>query len=154
MSVATRAFRNLLEQYSNSQAVVHFCQGLADKEAGHHVCIHEQKSIKEALNGVKWYQYVHQSMYGDNRKDSQKPEYEDPVGVYSSLNGQTGEWLRLPALLPSWQTFKMRLDLVLLVILVTLNSLKGSLSQFAAFLSPLIRLPVVMKETKSDCHAN
>ena len=83
MSLATRAFRDLPEQYSNSQAVVRFCQGLADKEAGHHVCIREPKSIEEALNGVKWYQYVHQSMYGDNRKDSQIPEYEDPVGVYS-----------------------------------------------------------------------
>ena len=58
-----------------------FCQGLAYKEAGHHVCIREPKSIEEALNGVKWYQYVHQSMYGDNSKDSQIPEYEDPVGI-------------------------------------------------------------------------
>lgn len=83
MSLATRAFRDLPEQYSNSQAVVRFCQGLADKEAGHHVCIREPKSIEEALNGVKWYQYVHQSMYGENRKDSQIPEYEDPVSVYN-----------------------------------------------------------------------
>ena len=47
------------------------------------MCICEPKLIEEALNGVKWYQYVHQSMNGDNRKDSQIPEYEDPIGVYS-----------------------------------------------------------------------
>ena len=53
MTLATRAFRDLPEQYSNSQAVVPFCQGLADKEAGHHVCMHEPRLIEEALNGVK-----------------------------------------------------------------------------------------------------
>ena len=33
----------------------------------------EPKSIEQAMNGVKWFQYVHQSMYSDNRRDSQIP---------------------------------------------------------------------------------
>ena len=82
MTLATRAFKDLPEHYSNSQAVVRFCQGLTDKEAGHHVCIQEPKSIEQALNGIKWYQYVHQSMYTGTRRDSQSHEYDEPANIY------------------------------------------------------------------------
>ena len=82
MTLATRAFKDLPEHYSNSQAVVRFCQGLTDKEAGHHVCIQEPKSMEQALNGIKWYQYVHQSMYTGTRRDSQSQEYDEPVNIY------------------------------------------------------------------------
>ena len=80
MILATRAFKDLPEHYSNSQAVVRFCQGLTDKEAGHHVCIQELKSMEQALNGIKWYQYVHQSMYTGTRRDSQS--HDEPANIY------------------------------------------------------------------------
>ena len=82
MTLATRAFKDLPEHYSNSQAVVRFCQGLTDKEAGHHVCIQEPKSMEQALNGIKWYQYVHQSMYTGTNRDSQSHEYDEPANIY------------------------------------------------------------------------
>ena len=82
MTLATRAFKDLPEHYSNSQAVVRFCQGLTDKEAGHHVCIQEPKSMEQALNGIKWYQYVHQSMYTGTHRDSQSREYDEPANIY------------------------------------------------------------------------
>ena len=82
LTLATRAFKGLPEHYSNSQAVVRFCQGLTDKEAGHHVCIQEPKSMEQALNGIKWYQYVHQSMYTGTRRDSQSHEYDEPANIY------------------------------------------------------------------------
>ena len=82
MTLATRAFKDLPEHYSNSQAVVRFCQGLTDKEAGHHVCIQEPKSMEQALNGIKWYQYVHQSIYTGTRRDSQSHEYDGPANIY------------------------------------------------------------------------
>ena len=59
-----------------------FCQGLSDKEAGHHVCIQEPKSMEQALNGIKWYQYVHQSMYTGTRRDGQSHEYDEPANIY------------------------------------------------------------------------
>ena len=82
MTLATRAFKDLPEHYSNSQAVVRFCQGLTDKEARHHVCIQEPKSMEQALNGIKWYQYVHQSMYTGTHRDSQSHEYDEPANIY------------------------------------------------------------------------
>ena len=82
MTLATRAFKDLPEHFSNSQAVVRFCQGLTDKEAGHHVCIQEPKSMEQALNGIKWYQYVHQSMYHENRRDCQSHDNDEPASIY------------------------------------------------------------------------
>ena len=82
MTLTTRAFKDLPEHYSNSLDVVRFCQGLTDKEAGHHVCMQEPKSMEQALNGIKWYQYVHQSMYTENRRDRQSHEYDDAASIY------------------------------------------------------------------------
>ena len=82
MTLASPAFKDLPEHYSNSQAVVRFCQGLTDKEAGHHVCIQEPKSMEQALNGIKWYQYVHQPMYTGTSRDSQSHEYDEPANIY------------------------------------------------------------------------
>ena len=81
MTLATHTFKDLPEHYSNSQAV-RFCQGLTYKEAGHHVCMQEPKSIEQALNGIKWYQYVHQSMYTETRRDPQSHKYDEPANIY------------------------------------------------------------------------
>ena len=91
MTLATRAFKDLPEQYSNSQAVVRFCQGLTDKEASHHVCMQEPKSMEQALNGIKWYQYVHQSIYTENRRDGQSHEYDEPANIYQVSETPTRE---------------------------------------------------------------
>ena len=112
MTLATRAFKDLPEHYSNSQAVVRFCQGLTDKEAGHHVCIQEPKSMEQALNGIKWYQYVHQSMYTGTRRDSQSHQYDEPANIYQVSETPTrGERsLSLPHL--SWLTSKKKLEIL------------------------------------------
>ena len=33
--------------------------------------------MEQALNGIKWYRYVHQSMYTENGRDRQSHEYDD-----------------------------------------------------------------------------
>ena len=38
--------------------------------------------MEQALNGIKWYQYVHQSMYTENRRDRQSHEYDDAASIY------------------------------------------------------------------------
>ena len=43
---------------------------LTEKEGGHHVYMQEPKSLK-------WNQYVHQSMYCENHRDCQIPEYDE-----------------------------------------------------------------------------
>ena len=86
-TLATRAFREVPEQFANKQTIIRFCQGLIDKEAGHQVGTKDPKSTEEAMNSVKWYQYVHQSMYTDNHPDSRSIEYEDPVTVYKVGRG-------------------------------------------------------------------
>ena len=89
MTLATRTLKDLPEHYSNSQAVVRFYQGLTDKEASHHVCMQEPKSMEQALNGIKWYQYVHQSMYTENLRDRQSHEYIEPANIYQVFETST-----------------------------------------------------------------
>ena len=38
--------------------------------------------MEQALNGIKWYQYVHQSMYTGTHRDSQSQEYDEPANIY------------------------------------------------------------------------
>ena len=69
MTLATKAFRDLPEDYANEQAVLRICQGLADPKAGHHICMCKPKTVDDALNGIKWFQYVHQSGRGETENN-------------------------------------------------------------------------------------
>ena len=84
MTLATKAFRDLAEEYANEQAVLRICQGLADRKAGHHICMCKPKTVDDALNGIKWFQYVHQSGRSET-ENSQVPGYEY-TGIYNESN--------------------------------------------------------------------
>lgn len=83
LTLASRAFKELPEKYSNQQAVSKFCQGLQDKEAGQYVCMAEPKSIEEAINKIRRYQQVHQSIYGKGRGAGRKDRPESVFAVTS-----------------------------------------------------------------------
>ena len=88
MTLATKAFRDLPEEYANEQAVLRICQGLADRKAGHHICMCKPKTVDDALNCIKWFQYVHQSGRSET-ENSQVPGYEY-TGIYNVSNvGET-----------------------------------------------------------------
>ena len=64
LSLATRAFRDLPEKHMYQQAVLRFCQGAADKEAGSYASNIRPKNIKEAIDKMWWHQHNHQAIYG------------------------------------------------------------------------------------------
>ena len=64
LTLSTRAFKNLPEKYATQQAVVRFCQGLYDKAAAQDASIKRHQTIEEAMDHVKWFQHVHQAVYG------------------------------------------------------------------------------------------
>ena len=45
--------------------------------------------MEQALNGIRWYQYVHQSMYSENGRDRQSHKYDEPASIYSVLETST-----------------------------------------------------------------
>jgi hypothetical protein len=64
LSLATRAFRELPEKHMHQQAMVRFCQGAADKEAGSCAFNIQPKNIEEAIDKLRWHQHSHQAIYG------------------------------------------------------------------------------------------
>ncbi len=87
LTMAMVDFRDLPEYYSNQQAVIRFCQGLLDKDAGQHVCMSKPHTVDHAMDDVRWFQHVHQAVQGkSNRRDKDKRnrEYEGPKCVCGS----------------------------------------------------------------------
>ena len=84
LTLASKAFKELPEKHSNQQAVIRFCQGLLDKEAGQHVCTLKPCSVEDAIDKVRWYQHVHQAIYGKSRsKRCTRDHEEKAANVYS-----------------------------------------------------------------------
>ncbi len=64
LSLATRAFRELPETHMYQQAVVRFCQGAADKEAGSYASNTRPSTMDDAIDKMRWHQHNHQAIYG------------------------------------------------------------------------------------------
>lgn len=65
LTLATPAFRGFHdEKYCRQEAISRFCQGCSDREAGKHACLERPKSMEEALNLVKHYQYITEAVEG------------------------------------------------------------------------------------------
>ena len=78
MALASKAFRHLPENYGSQQATIRFCQGLLDKEAWQHVCVHGPKSMEEAINNVRWFEHVHHDVYGNMAMTESRTAFQDP----------------------------------------------------------------------------
>ena len=75
LTLATKAFKMLPEHYSSKQAVIRFCEGLLDREAGLRVGMDKPANMEQAINSIRWYQHLQQSVYGkSNKRDQRKQE--------------------------------------------------------------------------------
>ena len=76
LTLATKAFKMLPEHYSSKQAVIRFCEGLLDREAGLRVGMDKPANIEQAINSIRWYQHLQQSVYGKSSKRDQRKQEE------------------------------------------------------------------------------
>ncbi|CAG2211223.1 unnamed protein product [Mytilus edulis] len=53
LSLATQSFKDLSEEYMTKQAVMKFCQGCNDPEAGQHACGFKPVSVENAIDIIK-----------------------------------------------------------------------------------------------------
>ena len=67
-TLANKAFKGLSERHIINQAIVRFCQGCQDKEAGQVACNTRPKTMNKTLEQVRWYQYTYQAIYGQGKK--------------------------------------------------------------------------------------
>ncbi|VDI54997.1 Hypothetical predicted protein [Mytilus galloprovincialis] len=70
LSLATRAFRNLPEEYMYEQAVMRLCQGIENKQLGVQISNLQPQSIEEAIDKIRLFQHNTQAIYGKpNRRE-------------------------------------------------------------------------------------
>ena len=91
LTLANKALKTLPEKHMNNQAVVKFCQGCIDKEAGHAACNARPKTMDKAKDHIRWYQYTHQAIYRSNRntKDARKSSGIDCDRVARTVVGRS-----------------------------------------------------------------
>jgi hypothetical protein len=75
--LAVRAFKGLPVSFIEEQVISRFCQGLLDKDAGHHVCMQSPSSVQGAIQIVRKYQQVYKAMHGKARRDTRRRDDEN-----------------------------------------------------------------------------
>ncbi|XP_060590295.1 uncharacterized protein LOC132745399 [Ruditapes philippinarum] len=88
LTLATKAFREVPDKYANQQAITRFCSGLYDKPSAQNACVQRHKTMEGAIDYVKWYQHVHQAVYGKSKPT--RFTREDPPHVYETSAVQQG----------------------------------------------------------------
>ena len=67
--LAMKAYRDLPEEYSEKQAILRFCLGCINKEAGEAVANKRPASMAEAIDCVKWAVHTHTAIHGRSRRE-------------------------------------------------------------------------------------
>lgn len=62
LTLGSKAFKGLPDSYAEEQVIDRFCLGLPDKEAGEHVALKETGTIQQAIQAVRKYQRVHNTI--------------------------------------------------------------------------------------------
>ena len=84
LSLATRVFKDLPEQHITRQAIMRFCIGYKNKEAGQHACATKPRTLEMAVEAIEWYECIHQAVYGkDHSYDHRAPNEVSDRQMYS-----------------------------------------------------------------------
>jgi hypothetical protein len=70
LSLATTAFQGLPDDSMYSAAIVKFCQGILDKDAGQYAANLRSKSMEDAMDSVKWFKHNNLAIFGKSRKEA------------------------------------------------------------------------------------
>ena len=71
LTLATKAFRQLPDDYMNKQSVLRFCHGLYDKISGESVANMRPISMDDVLEKVKWSKYTRRLIYNKQAQITQ-----------------------------------------------------------------------------------
>lgn len=62
LTLGSKAFKGLPDSYATEQVIDRFCLGLSDREAGEHVALKEPDTLQQAIQSVRKYQRVHNTV--------------------------------------------------------------------------------------------
>ena len=83
--LADKAFRDVPENYVQSQIITKFLQALTDKAAGKAASMLKPKSIEEACQLVKLSQHLDSSIYGIQRQENNPYARRDPEPICQAM---------------------------------------------------------------------
>ena len=82
LTLAAKAYKDLPEAWIRRHAIIRFCMGCLDLEAGQHACTQQPKSFKEAMDKMEWFQCINKT--SKSRRPSSKATKSDPpVDAYT-----------------------------------------------------------------------
>ena len=82
LTLAAKAYKDLPEAWIRRHAIIRFCMGCLDLEAGQHACTQQPKSFEEAMNKMEWFQCLNKT--SKSRRPSSKTTKSDPpVNAYT-----------------------------------------------------------------------
>ena len=117
MTLATKAFRDLPEDYMYKQAILRFCHGCNNKEAGEQVANFRPPTMEVAVDKVKWAIHTHNAVHGRSRRDIRQvsnqqecPEY--PVYTVKQEMQQQSATNRLDKVERSVETIQGKMDML------------------------------------------
>ena len=58
LTLAAKAYKDLHEAWVRRHAMMRFCMGCLDLEAGQHACIQQPKAFEEAMDKMEWFQCI------------------------------------------------------------------------------------------------
>ncbi|KAH3821818.1 hypothetical protein DPMN_123586 [Dreissena polymorpha] len=77
MTLATKAFRDLPEDYIYRQAVIRFCHGCFNKEADEMTANARLSTMEAAVDKVKWAVHTHTAVHGRAKRDVRQTSVQD-----------------------------------------------------------------------------
>ena len=82
LTLAAKAYKDLPEAWIRRHAIIRFCMGCLDLEAGQHAYIQQPKLFKEAMDKMEWFQCINKT--SKPRRPSSKTTKSDPsVNAYT-----------------------------------------------------------------------
>ena len=82
LTLAAKAYKDLPEAWIRRHAIIRFCMGCLDLEAGQHACIQQPKSFKEAMDKMEWFQSINKTSK-PRRPSSKTTKSDPPVNAYT-----------------------------------------------------------------------
>ena len=58
LTLAAKAYKDLSEARIRRHAIIRFCMGCLDREAGQHACIQQPKTFDEAMDKIEWFRCI------------------------------------------------------------------------------------------------
>ena len=82
LTLAAKAYKDLPEAWIRRHAIIRFCMGCLDLDAGQHACIQQPKSFEEAMDKMEWFQCINKTSKS-RHPSSKATESDPPVNAYT-----------------------------------------------------------------------